>query len=244
MSTIRSKLKAPRHLICGFLGFPSSRSMVAVLSRVRHESLSVRTLLMLRTISHRANAIKTLRHLDVINRLVVEALMLLGSRCTFNLLRDFSEVKNSIPCLAAMFLVRKHLSNDFPVKSLDHLMKLAQNVRDLKRQEEEQELTALHFPPPPFLTPHNIIPLQSARSLVAEGIEMNHCIADYAACIAEGTAYAFKVIGPQRATLLVERDLEGWQFKELRARFNAELAFEAQLGISRSIRDAIEKTPF
>lgn len=244
MTAIRSKLKVPRHLICGFLGFPSSRSMVAILSRVRHESLSVRTLLMLRTMSHRADAMKMLRHLAVINRLAVEALVLLGSRCTFNLLRDFSETKNSIPCLAAMFLVRKNLKDSCPIKSLDHLMKLAQKIRDLDRHKEEQKWAALQFPPPPFLTPHHIIPIQSARSLVAEGIEMNHCIADYAACIAEGTAYAFKVTAPQRATLLVEHGQQGWQLKELRARFNAEVASEAQLEVSCSIRDAIDKTPF
>lgn len=78
------------------------------------------------------------------------------------------------------------------------------------------------FPSPPIPGTDSIVPITSAADLKLEGKEMGHCIASYATSIKKGAAYAYRVLAPERATLLLSRGADGrWQRSEFRRRFNA-----------------------
>jgi hypothetical protein len=62
--------------------------------------------------------------------------------------------------------------------------------------------------------------LDSPAAMAAEGSEMHHCLASYIRHVP--TYFAYKVDGPQRATVGIMLDANGrWQFEQARGKYNA-----------------------
>jgi hypothetical protein len=51
--------------------------------------------------------------------------------------------------------------------------------------------------------------------LVDEGEVMRHCAGTYAACVAKGVVYLYRVLAPERATLCLVRMETGWRIDQL-----------------------------
>ena len=79
---------------------------------------------------------------------------------------------------------------------------------------------ALPLPPLPVIKAR-IIPLRTQAELVAEGREQKNCVASYAAGVAAGSCYIYRVLHPSRATLCIRRQSDGnWGISELEASCN------------------------
>lgn len=92
------------------------------------------------------------------------------------------------------------------------------------RQRLGHRAHRISFPGPPVekvvSKAINIQPLTSLSSLMAESDEMKNCIQTYAVNIVGGNHYAYKLLYPERATVLICREPGGWQLREVRTMNN------------------------
>ena len=92
---------------------------------------------------------------------------------------------------------------------------------------------AISFPVPPVPgTPH-IVPVTGLRELEEEGRLMRHCILSYAERVRAGRHYVYRVLGPERATLTLERRAgeQTWRLGEVNG--------PANTPVSEATREAI-----
>ncbi|MGI8435686.1 MAG: PcfJ domain-containing protein [Chthoniobacterales bacterium] len=94
------------------------------------------------------------------------------------------------------------------------------------------------FPPVPIPGIEEIQPIDSAAALVAEARAMGHCVLSYAEQVAEGDAYLYRVMNPQRATLLVGFCGAGWHLKELAGVRNQPVSRETENLVESWLRSA------
>jgi hypothetical protein len=96
----------------------------------------------------------------------------------------------------------------------------ANRLGDLNPDETKSALLQLKFPAAPIRGNRDVRPITTPDALVYEGKLQGNCIADYAAAIAAGKTYAYKVLHPHRATLEVILTEEGWKLGELKLSCN------------------------
>lgn len=71
-------------------------------------------------------------------------------------------------------------------------------------------------PPKPGI-PGVIVPIRTVSDLASEGRDQANCVASYAANVAEGACYIYRVLRPERATLSVVREANRrWRIGELK----------------------------
>ena len=74
------------------------------------------------------------------------------------------------------------------------------------------------FPQPPIngdnINDLEIVPLKSRTALRREAAEMLNCVESFVVQIGLGKYYAYKVIHPERATVLLKRDRSRWRIEE------------------------------
>ncbi|NDY55841.1 hypothetical protein G3N56_03680 [Desulfovibrio sulfodismutans] len=79
------------------------------------------------------------------------------------------------------------------------------------------------FPPPPIPGTNAIIPIRTAMELLLEGREMRHCVFCHLPEVQAGEAYVYKVLSPERATLMIARSrYGGYRIEDIRLACNAE----------------------
>ncbi|MEI6809501.1 MAG: hypothetical protein WCN95_12335 [bacterium] len=101
------------------------------------------------------------------------------------------------------------------------------------RNHDAQNRKRLTLPEPPVPGTDSILPITSEAILKAEGRQMKNCIATYAARIKKGEAYAYRILEPERATLLVVRDPLGiWRIADFRRQHNNYTSKTATLLVS------------
>jgi hypothetical protein len=90
---------------------------------------------------------------------------------------------------------------------------------EVKRGRNEQKHG--YFPTPPIEGTSAIIPLTSAKSLAAEGVEQHNCVGGYGRRVLTGSLYVYTVLSPERATLSIVRRPDGcWCRSELKLQSN------------------------
>lgn len=104
----------------------------------------------------------------------------------------------------------------------------------------------LQFPPPPLPGTDEIVPLLSPDALLAEGREQANCVASYGRRVARGGQFIYRVLAPERATLLVVRGRDGWQVGELAGPGNEPVTSVTRHAIDRWLtgRGLEEEDPF
>jgi hypothetical protein len=88
-------------------------------------------------------------------------------------------------------------------------------IKDYKAWEELR-VKHLPFPKPPLGGCRHIEPIRTASELIAEGKTCHHCIKSHAESIAFGEAYAYRILIPERASLLLKKTEDLWQISEIR----------------------------
>jgi hypothetical protein len=107
------------------------------------------------------------------------------------------------------------------------------------QMNERATLTALgekneDFPTPPIPGTDTTIPIRTAMELHMEGREMHHCVFCHLPEIQAGEAYVYKVLSPERATLMIARSRHGgYRIEELRLACNAEPSQETVKVVER-----------
>ena len=210
------------------LKYPSSKSVVNLIKKLRPESATPEYLESLR--EHLAHEeIRTmLTRLDSVNAGVLGILGNAKLAGTFdhNLLREVA-------------LVPRENYYAFTMHTLEEVRYMCKNGRprrdppvfsSLKRLEEFHEELSVGFvrvskykvryckiPKPPLPGTDTIVPLNTPLKIQKEGEEQHNCVGSYAPRVSKGGMYIYKILAPERATLSIVRDAGGtWRIGELR----------------------------
>lgn len=101
------------------------------------------------------------------------------------------------------------------------------NVKDPDTLIELQwRLVPKSFGEPPIAGMVGIDPLRTGPEIRKEAHEMQHCLVSYAASIAAGNYFAYRVTHPGRATVVLQKVDETWQLHALVGFQNAQVADE------------------
>jgi hypothetical protein len=244
----RSLVRGRRAAIAGWLGFPATRSAVSVLGKVRADALSVERLLWLRGTLREAALPRALQHLPVLTAPVLRVLCDVGLRRSagHSLLEELATGPDSRESTAAPYVLRDVLEaarlvglREPPVvRSLAELRWWHREIIETVNRVGLRETVALVLPPPPVPGNAAIVPLTSPLELLDEGRAMHHCVATYARRIAAGTAYIYRVLGPERATLSIARAATGpgWKVDQISGVANEEVGHATRLAVTAWLR--------
>lgn len=227
-----------RREILVWLGFPGTEAACHVLRKVSPRALDVPTLLYLRDSLADPGVRKLLAHAPRLNR---EALRIvtdpeLRPRVTASFLADLSErpdhglrpevARQLRDCVAMHRLVAPGGREPAPFRSYVQLgarhdeLAAALGRPGADGLDFGLDLDA-PFPTPPVQGSQVILPLTTARQLLAEGREQHNCAASYVERVArQQRAYVYRVLWPERCTLALERQGERWVPGDLRRAAN------------------------
>ena len=206
------------------LGFQGSKAVVKALRKVVRAGLNVHTLSDLRTIVSKPDGLSTLGHLSAITPAAVELLMTprFLARTAPSLLEDLVSHPSRADSVRVVAMLRTVLDasaaaeedlGDQKFASVQALTAAYGEWRQVLESLGVAQRLDLGPPPVPEIrTPHVVIePLANWHALFHEGRDNRNCILSYAERIAQsqGTIYAYRVLAPSRATLLVRRTDDG-----------------------------------
>ncbi|MDX2469317.1 MAG: PcfJ domain-containing protein [SAR324 cluster bacterium] len=92
---------------------------------------------------------------------------------------------------------------------------------------------ANRFPAPPITDTLLIKAIRSPHQLFVEGIEQKHCVYTYQNQVQSGECYIYKVLAPERATLLIKQKLGTCVIGQIQGKKNSQVSSETL----RSIQD-------
>jgi hypothetical protein len=256
MRQIRRLVARRRKNVAGALGFPATDSAVAVLAKTDRRACAVPWLLSLRQRLGEPEAHKTLLHLPVLSAPVMTIVCSgLRSFVAPSFLHQLaaastedSEVHVRLLGDTLRMLRQMDDSTNARFWSLRQLHRTHNSLVERINCEQTDELLHYHFPGPPLPGTEQIVPLCEPRALLDEGRTMHHCAASYAPDVAAGGAYFYRVLAPERATLLLRREGSQWGVGEISGPCNQRVSAETlcRIGdwLSLSWRAAGIDTPF
>lgn len=229
----RTWVNKPRRAIAGWLGFPATNSIVRLLAKVDARDVDALGLFGLRSLARRdAPELAALRHLPRLTRPVLEATGRISLRrfATSRLLTELATASRPVATeslallrdIARMRGAIRDPAHHGPasVPSIEQLGRVHDAWVD--RTNAFATKTTYRFPPPPIPGTDAIEPITDAADLRREGREMHHCVGSYAAWVAAGRGFVYRVRHPERATFSLERTPGGgWRIAELRTSANA-----------------------
>lgn len=258
-ATIARLLRRRQREIAGKLGFPPTESTVRILRRIPARTLSFWRIYHLR----RALADDLLaRRLQFAPRLNASVLRLLSGRETAALVTpafidEVSRLRSELrtPALARAVIELRQIQaavqheTTFPLRTTRALaLQHDHVVANLGSEPLSAFLARVGpFPPPPFPGKARIEPIATPEELWAEGRAMNHCVAGYADRVETGTTYFYRVMGPERATVALQKKGDYWTLSEVHGPSNRQISHDAYCEIaawySESAYEANEALP-
>ena len=212
----------------GWLGFPPTNQVKNILRGIIHKAINVPSLLQLRQrISDHPELLKTLSHLERINagvmRIVNDPELF---RCVSEkFLKEISCSASDDALHQTAFVLKKIMGtfrfinlekNRYPtIKSFQQIQKIQEDLHEkiyrfLNRRE------GIVFPSPPVEGTDTIIPLTSIKDLLSEGFQQQNCAARLIDDVAlRNQIYIYRVVEPERCTVSLRKNNEGWQIDEL-----------------------------
>ena len=236
-SEARQRIKDPRRSILGWLGFPASKSAVRIVAKIDVERMSVEHCLTLRDLLFNESTACTLRHLPVLCDGVVDVLAEQRFRCLVPhaVLEELCHRKDDdiitgligeVLQLAAYhdFRLRPFFCCDSVIVTVEHL----RSLEGALKPEWHRHYEDIIFPDPPITVPLYsqppgilIEPIRSPRELFDEAMTQHNCVFDRLEWVESGDAAIYRVLQPERATVLLRRSGDGiWVISEFRAARN------------------------
>ncbi len=213
--------------VLAWLGFQPSEQIRRILRKIVARSVSIGSLLSLRQRLQDDRVVKTLSHLDRINRGVIRIIIdpELFRFVSPVFLHELSQSKNEDRKATTAWVLRHFkgvyeyiLSSNrkFPVlnslKKLDEFCIMIQN-KVCKIQSGKIDVA---FPPPPVAGTPSIIPFVNSHELIEEGVLQKNCVADYIGNVAfDKNMYLYKILSPERCTLSLEKNGSQWKIGQL-----------------------------
>lgn len=216
-----------RRNIAAWLGFPDTGAAVRILKRIEPQALTVQALLGLRKrMMAGGKALSPLRRLDAAT-LRVLADPRLEALASPRLLSELGSVCGGscrlcgqvcpVQVLAGMKGLSRALGDVKPRRPFSSLAQLEREYRALVERLRERDwrgktnAPSREFPPPPFPGNSAIEPIRTETGLYAEGLAMGNCLPDYRFEARSGRRSFYRVLAPERATLMVERSGADWR---------------------------------
>lgn len=210
-----------RRKIAAWLGFPDTGAAVRILKRIEPQALTVQALLGLRKRMMAGGvALSPLRRLDAAT-LRVLADPRLEALASPRLLSELGSVCGGscmlcgqvcpVRVLARMKGLSRALGDGKPRGPFSSLAQLEREYRALVERLRERDwrgktsLPSRDFPPPPFPGNSAIEPIRTEAGLYAEGLAMGNCLPDHRFEARSGRRSFYRVLAPERATLMLER---------------------------------------
>lgn len=231
----RRMLRLRRPQIAEWLGFPARPTAVRVLAKVRSSAVTVRGLLYLRRTLCSEPVPKALLHLPSLDRCVLR--IVTDPQLVAHVTHTFFDDANSDPTEAGLERLAYLLDDTLrmagelgqrlgPLRSVKALRRVHDELSERLNRRANEELASIVIPPPPVAGTDVIVPLVSGAELLAEGREMHHCAASYIRPVAAGQVYVYRVLAPERATLSLRRDRDGWELEQIQGPANAPVEHE------------------
>lgn len=212
------------------LGLPPTKEAYRILSKLPIEDCYPVQLEQVReAINDRARR-RLIRHLDTISTETLDTLQLPVEYLDLNLLSLHRSDQMPAQCESVAELVReivqfRRVRNKLPLWpyrgekiSIQHLIH-ARNALEVQLALGE-DCKMVRFPEPPLegieSSKLEIEPLTSVRAVFQEGKEMGNCIMTYSRSILTGNHYAYRMLHPSRATILLRKNPEDWYPTEIR----------------------------
>lgn len=228
---ISGLLRQRRRRICGALGYPSSERVVRILAKVQTQACRVNLLVRVRSSLRKPEILSIFSHLPTVSAAQLRVAADLGnvrrvSPALFeNLATQFTRESEDgwgrlLRQIETVLYLRP--SQWRPFRSVQKLRRSYdrewRKLAGLQNFDPFHGNAALHgipFPPAPLPGIDDIQPIDSAAAFVEEARTMSHCVLSYAWRVAEGDTYLYRVMIPERATLLIGYCGTSWRMEEL-----------------------------
>jgi hypothetical protein len=217
------------------LNLPATREVYRILAKVPIEDCHPQQLEQLHAAVKDKAHRRLLRHLDTITTETLDTLQLPIEYLDANLLKlrinDLTPPLDlSVAALVEEIAHYRQVTRAFPYWPFRgqkvSLRKLVQTKESLElRLALGEDCKRKLLPKPPLSSIKSskvdIQALTSVRALWREGDAMGNCVMTYAKTILSGTHYAYKMLSPERATILLVKREEDWYPIEIRTTRNA-----------------------
>ncbi len=226
----RRVVRLRRPQIAEWMGFRGRPAVVRVLAKVRPIAVTVRGLLYLRRTLSSEPIPKALLHLPSLDRCVLR--IVTDPQLVSHVAHTFLDDANSDPTEAGLERLAYLLDDSLrmagdlgqrlgPLRSVSELRRVHDELAERMNRRANEELASMVIPAPPVAGTDAIVPIASAAELLTEGREMHHCVASYIRRVAAGQVYVYRVLAPERATLSLRSDRDGWELEQIKGPANA-----------------------
>lgn len=225
-----------------WLGFPPTEAAVRVFKKIAVSDVNIPMLMALRKGMKSPQVNKLLAHLSGITPAVAHILgePSLLALSSFRLIEELSAIGDNDTSMQHFFRLRdvEEMSlrmkpvKSIVISSIDRLSEVyEQMVEEINRVESEGLFQYL-FPPAPLQGTNAIEPVESPLELLREGEAQHNCAAQYTGRVAEGKAYLYRVLAPERATICVLKKRRKWVLSEIKAACNRPVGFETAKAVT------------
>ena len=217
-------------------GWPVSAEVLRLLCKIPAEAASPGVLQAVRTALGDSRKRRLLRHISRIDGLTADTLGLDASLLNTALLDIRAEDLLGFAGGSIHELVRAvaGLRAQLGLPPVDARSGLFRNAHSLQMHLWRLSIAAESgtarrgpFPPPPFpgadTAGLHTEPLTTARAMADESRRMVNCVYSYVPLVRTGTYYAYRVLRPVRATLIIARHGTTWLIDQVRARSNRDV---------------------
>ncbi len=128
-------------------------------------------------------------------------------------------------------------------RSIDQVERLHHEATLAHRREIGRRYLGAEFPPPPLPGVENIIPVTTPEMLLAESLEMGHCVDSYAGRILDGGVYIYRVTHPERATVSVVSRGGWWRLEDCLGPGNAAVGQDTKYEVLQWLAKTQEGLP-
>lgn len=216
-------------------GWPPNRSTIRILQKIKPVCETDLLLGQLRMHVLNSQKLRLIRHLRKIDAAIVDTLHLEDEILSVRLLELASKRSglihaHSLRELCEQIMHFRRQVRRFPMwpyrhgqlseETLYHAEQLIMMHQSMKSLSCE-----IQFPKPPFeafkSSRFEVRPIRTPNELYQEGLSMRNCLPGYAARIASGSHCAYRVIRPERATLLLFKNQKRWVPSQIKAIANS-----------------------
>lgn len=238
-----SQLERRRRDVLEHVGLPATNAAVRILEKIPAEECRLHLLRRMIPALRCPHRRRRLAHLDSINSEVLWLLEAEGPVLDAGILSLAAREpeRDGVPLRSVVGRILGHrqvrtlrpfwpFSNQ--IKTWEALY--AAEVRNARKCEQYPE----RLPRPPIETSElmlplglQIHPLRTRTQLIREGDEMQNCAAAYWKDVMFGEAYLYKIVEPERSTLLLEKQRGGWVIDQAMTAANEREVSPATMGL-------------
>jgi hypothetical protein len=227
--------RMPQRALLKLLKLPDSAAIVKLLKKIPPESVDRRLWPALLTALRKpdGSSSKLLAHVPSINLGVMELILTphIRAALTPGLLEEVATDPKekyrgaAVRMICDTVAMREELDDARPLPAMKSIAQLrryhAETSADYQKLDGLRKEHGVLPPPPLPGMKGKIVPLRTQAELVEEGREQKNCVATYAAGVAAGKCFIYRVLHPSRATLCIRRQSDGnWGISELEASCN------------------------